>query len=266
MLSIKVSDLMTKNVVTVSPNDTLQKAIELMSKRGVGSVVVVENNRVVGILTERDIIKALAKGVKLRKARISSYMTKNVAIIEPDADVSAAVDVMRVRSIKHLPVVLRGYPVGVVSARDVVAINGLELARYMHDLLVAYHDALRCLLGEGFLTITQGILNQFAKNPLRGEVSKPLSVEDAVEHVSHVLKEAGLIAGVRLSKRGYNRFVMRIVGCRIATSLGGRHTHRGMCPLAFFILSFVKDGLGVTVRLESCEPVEDGSLTLFTLA
>lgn len=257
---------MTKNVVTVSPNDTLQKAIELMSKRGIGSVVVVENNRVVGILTEKDIIKALAKGVKLRKARIASYMTKNVATIEPDAEISAAVDVMRVRSIRHLPVVSGGYPVGVVSARDVVAVNGLELARFMHDLLIAYHDALKRLLGEGFLAITQGILNQFTKTPLEREVSKPLSVEDAVERVGHALREAGLIAGVRLFRRGYKRYIIRIVGCRIATSLGGKHTHGGMCPLAFSILLFVKDGLGVSIKLESCEPVEDGSLTLFTLA
>jgi CBS domain-containing protein len=113
-----VAELMVKDVLTVGPSDTIGEAAEKMHAANVGAVVVVEDMvRIVGIVTERDLVRAVAQRVRAAEARVRQWMTPNPVTIEPDMLIEDAAQVMFDNNFRHLPVVKDGRPLGIVSLR-----------------------------------------------------------------------------------------------------------------------------------------------------
>jgi CBS domain-containing protein len=113
-----VADLMTKDVLTVEPSDTIGEAAEKMQDANVGAVVVVEDMvRIVGIVTERDLMRAVAQRARAAEARVRLWMTENPLTIEPETTVEDAAKIMFDNNFRHLPVVKDGRPLGIVSLR-----------------------------------------------------------------------------------------------------------------------------------------------------
>ncbi len=119
MASVKVADIMSKNVLVVSPSTTLKKAAEAMLGRNVGCVVVVEEDKCVGILTERDFLRLFHHGIDPSEP-VEKHMTKNVITIRDNSSVNEAKNIMISQKIRHLPVVdYNNRLIGVLSMRDV---------------------------------------------------------------------------------------------------------------------------------------------------
>ena len=116
-----VADLMTKDLLTVDPADSLGEAAQKMTERGVGSVVVSDYGRMIGILTERDVMKAVAARTHSSEARVREWMTPNPVTVPPDTPVEEAGRIMLDAGFRHLPVVEDDRPVGIVSIRDLAA-------------------------------------------------------------------------------------------------------------------------------------------------
>jgi CBS domain-containing protein len=113
-----VADLMVKNVLTVEPSDTIGEAAEKMNDGNVGAVVVVEDMvRIVGIVTERDLMRAVAARAWAAEARVRHWMTPDPVTIEPETSIEEAAEIMFSRNFRHLPVVKDGRPLGIVSLR-----------------------------------------------------------------------------------------------------------------------------------------------------
>jgi CBS domain-containing protein len=113
-----VADLMVKDVLTVGPSDTIGEAAEKMHDANVGAVVVVEDMvRIVGIVTERDLVRAVAQRVRGAEARVRQWMTPDPVTIDPDTTIEDAAQVMFDNNFRHLPVVKDGRPLGIVSLR-----------------------------------------------------------------------------------------------------------------------------------------------------
>jgi CBS domain-containing protein len=113
-----VADLMVKNVLTVEPSDTIGEAAEKMNDGNVGAVVVVEDMvRIVGIVTERDRMRAVAARARAAEARVRHWMTPDPVTIEPETSIEEAAEIMFSRNFRHLPVVKDGRPLGIVSLR-----------------------------------------------------------------------------------------------------------------------------------------------------
>ena len=113
-----VADLMTKDVLTVEPSDTIGEAAEKMQDANVGAVVVVEDMvRIVGIVTERDLMRAVAQRARAAEARVRLWMTENPLTIEPETTIEDAAKIMFENNFRHLPVVKDGRPLGIVSLR-----------------------------------------------------------------------------------------------------------------------------------------------------
>jgi CBS domain-containing protein len=113
-----VAELMTKDVLTVEPSDTIGEAAEKMYAANVGAVVVVEDMvRIVGIITERDVLRAVAQRARAAEARVRQWMTENPLTITPETEIEEAAKIMFERSFRHLPVVKDGRPLGIVSLR-----------------------------------------------------------------------------------------------------------------------------------------------------
>ncbi|TYS85193.1 DUF294 nucleotidyltransferase-like domain-containing protein [Rossellomorea aquimaris] len=123
----RVSDAMTNSVVTVSSDDSLGEAARAMGENRVSSVIILENNRITGILTERDLVsRCLARSVPLTKP-VNMAMTPNPTVITRYAYLYEALAVMIDHSIKHLPVVggkeRDGPIVGIITLHDVMKAN-----------------------------------------------------------------------------------------------------------------------------------------------
>ena len=117
-----VSEHMTASLLTVSADATLGEAAAAMAARGVGAVVVLEADRVAAILTERDVMKAVAAG-KDGSAPVNEWMTSHPDTIEPSDTTDHAASLMIHGGFRHLPVVeADGKVVGIVSIRDLMKV------------------------------------------------------------------------------------------------------------------------------------------------
>jgi len=112
---------MSSVVLTVGPGHTLRQAAELMSKRSVGSAVVVDPELPgPGILTERDILESVGAGEDVDTERVGDHLTANLVFAEPDWSLEQAAETMSRGRFRHLVVVEDGEIVGMLSVRDIV--------------------------------------------------------------------------------------------------------------------------------------------------
>ena len=115
-----LGDLMTREVLEVAPEDTLGQAAEAMVERGVGSAVVSDFGRLIGILTERDLLRAVAGRVHSSEARVREWMTRDPVTASVATELEDAAKTMLDEGFRHLPVVDDERAIGIVSIRDVV--------------------------------------------------------------------------------------------------------------------------------------------------
>jgi len=111
---------MSRDVLGVSPEDTLGEAAERMAAAGVGSAAVLDHGRLVGILTERDILHAVAGRVHSSEARVREWMTADPIAVDPSISAAEAARIMLENGFRHLPVVENDRTIGIVSLRDVM--------------------------------------------------------------------------------------------------------------------------------------------------
>jgi CBS domain-containing protein len=119
---MQVSDVMTKASVTESPSEPIKAAAARMWAQQTGSLLVMDGTDLVGIITERDVMKAIARDLDVTVTPVSAVMTTVVQTVTPYSTVSDAARQMASRWIRHLPVVEDGKVVGMVSQRDLVGI------------------------------------------------------------------------------------------------------------------------------------------------
>ena len=114
-----IADLMTRDVVTVAPEDTLGEAAAKMTERGIGAVVVSDFGRMIGILSERDIMRAVADRIHSSEARVREWMTPDPITVTTETSVDEAGRTMLENGFRHLPVVEGERAIGILSIRDV---------------------------------------------------------------------------------------------------------------------------------------------------
>ena len=139
----------SKNVeknFSVESTDTVFKALEVMASAHIGAVLVTENEKIVGIFTERDYArKGELKGHVAKDTLIRDLMTKQMLTVETDTSVDQCMALMKKYGIRHLPVIENDKLVGVVSMRDVVAV-------LMADRESTIKGLENYILGSGFAT------------------------------------------------------------------------------------------------------------------
>jgi CBS domain-containing protein len=113
---------MTQAAVIDQPDDTLAEAARKMWEQQTGSLLVMDGEDLVGIITERDILKAAAMSAQLDQTRISQVMSKDLVTVGPGTSLREAAKVMADRWIRHLPVLDGGRLVGILSQRDLAGV------------------------------------------------------------------------------------------------------------------------------------------------
>ena len=119
---MKTADIMTPAVVTDRSDDTLAEAARKMWEQQTGSLLIVDGDDLRGIITERDILRAVAAGVDLKGTRVSDKMTRDLITVDPQTSLRDAARIMADRWIRHLPVLESGRVVGVLSQRDLAGV------------------------------------------------------------------------------------------------------------------------------------------------
>jgi CBS domain-containing protein len=114
-----LSDLMTSDVLAVAPEDTIGEAAQKMVDREVSSAAVLDFGRLIGILTERDLTRAVAGRTHSSEARVREWMTPDPVTLPRGASPKEAAEIMLERGFRHIPVVDGERAVGIVSIRDV---------------------------------------------------------------------------------------------------------------------------------------------------
>ncbi len=117
---MRVRELVGGNVVWVAPGATLREAAQVMASTDVGSVAVEVDGALEGILTERDILRAVADDADLERDSVSSWMTEYPDSFTPEMDVGEAANWMLATGFRHLPVVDGKNVLGVISIKDVL--------------------------------------------------------------------------------------------------------------------------------------------------
>lgn len=119
---MKVKDIMTARVVALPSDSTVGDVARLMRDECVGSVLVTENGKVVGIVTDRQITHTVvADGADPQTTIVQTIMATDFVPLEPDMDLLQAVRLQRELEMRRLPVVIDGVPVGIVSVSDIAA-------------------------------------------------------------------------------------------------------------------------------------------------
>lgn len=118
---MKVGEIMSREVVVASPDTPVTEAARRMVQARVGSAVVVQGAWIVGILTERDVLRAAASGQDLTSSPVKAWMTPDPTTATPDTALEEAAELMMQGGFRHLPVVEGREVRGVVSLRDLFA-------------------------------------------------------------------------------------------------------------------------------------------------
>lgn len=118
---MSIADVMSTRLVHVEPEATVLTAIRRMAETEVGSVAVCDGSRLVGIFTERDVLRLAGDSAALDQVRVADAMTSQVITVSPDADLVSTARLMGERRIRHLPVVEGENLLGMIGIRDVLA-------------------------------------------------------------------------------------------------------------------------------------------------
>ena len=125
---MKISEIMTKDVISLSVDDTAQHAAELMKEHNIGSIPVNTEERVVGIVTDRDIImRCVAEGKDIKMQKVRDIMTSNPVVGNQNINVEDAARIMSERQIRRLPIVENNQLVGMVSLGDLAVEPKLQV-------------------------------------------------------------------------------------------------------------------------------------------
>lgn len=125
MRRIAVGDVMTRSFISIHPTASLHECAKTIVKNKVNSLPLVNDKKLVGILTARDILWAITKksNIDLKKIRAIDIATRKVAVIKPSADIYQAITKMRTLNFRTLPVLSKGEIIGVVTLKDILRIE-----------------------------------------------------------------------------------------------------------------------------------------------
>jgi len=125
MENITVADIMTREVISVKPNNSLLDCAKIFVRKRIGSLVVVDKKRLVGFISQRDILWALIKKSKkeLSKIKVIDISRRKIATIKPSASLEEALKKMKKLKFRRLPVVKEKEIVGILTIRDIITYN-----------------------------------------------------------------------------------------------------------------------------------------------
>ncbi len=124
---MEIVDIMIQDVITIDVDATVQKAAKIMNRHEIGCLIVVQRGKVVGIMTERDLLKKVVEQYKNpEKTKVQDIMSKRLIVGAPSMEIADAVRLMLQKKIKKLPIVVDGELIGLITLTDVARTTRIE--------------------------------------------------------------------------------------------------------------------------------------------
>jgi CBS domain-containing protein len=140
---IPVRDIMTRPVITAGADIDIHSAARIMGKANVGSLIIVQGIKPIGILTERDLVKKIvANAIDPRSVKAEEVMSSPLVTIQPEASLRDAAATMLKSGVKRLPVISDGMLVGIITDTDLVSGSSLGLSDILSDLLDMHRESI----------------------------------------------------------------------------------------------------------------------------
>jgi signal-transduction protein with cAMP-binding, CBS, and nucleotidyltransferase domain len=125
----KIREVMSSKPISMPATASVQEAAERMRDAGIGDVIVMEGNKVCGIVTDRDlVVRAIAQGRDPHSTTVADVCSRDLATVSPDDQIGSAIRLMRDKAVRRLPVVESGQLVGVLSIGDLAIERDRESA------------------------------------------------------------------------------------------------------------------------------------------
>jgi len=133
---IKIADAMTKSPVIVGPEESIFNCVKKMIKSGVGSLLVMDKGKLLGIITEKDMLtKVMARNLDIKKIPVEKVMSKKPISVSSEEDLYDAMLLMSREEVRRLPVVDKGELVGLLTYKDVLSIQP-----DLYDLVISHFN------------------------------------------------------------------------------------------------------------------------------
>jgi len=124
---MEIEDIMVQKVITIDPNATVKEAARLMNKHEIGCLLVVKRGEVLGIMTERDLLKKVVEQPRNpMRVKVHEIMSKRLVVGTPKMEIPDAVRLMLQKKIKKLPIVVEGQLVGLITLTDIARTTRVE--------------------------------------------------------------------------------------------------------------------------------------------
>jgi len=120
---VKVKEIMKRDVVTCGPDVTISHVARVMSNNKIGSVVVVEDEKPIGIVTDSDIVNLVARGRNPKEMKVKDLEMKKLITMNPEENMLEAAKIMVENDIKRIPIVENEKLVGIVSEKDILVVS-----------------------------------------------------------------------------------------------------------------------------------------------
>lgn len=124
---ISVKDTMVSNVITIEPSVVVSEAAKIMINKNIGGLIVIENKKPIGIITEKDFTSLIAEGKDPHKVKVKDAMSKPLITISPRAGLIDAAKLMTSSNVRKLPVLEDGNLIGIITAEDIVRVAPSEI-------------------------------------------------------------------------------------------------------------------------------------------
>jgi len=124
---MEIEDIMVQKVITINPDATVREAARLMNRHEIGCLIAVKQGKVVGIMTERDLLKKVVENSRNpEKTKVHEIMSKRLVVGTPRMEIPDAVRLMLQKKIKKLPIVVDGKVIGLVTLTDIARTTRIE--------------------------------------------------------------------------------------------------------------------------------------------
>ncbi len=150
---IKVIDVMTKNPIFVSPDTVLVDCAKKMLDEKVGSLIIKDKKKVIGIVTEKDFVeRVVAKNLNASSTKVKNIMSKELVSINPDADISEAIKKMNQKDVRRMPVVNNNEIIGLLTIKDILAVEPQLFNNFLDKLDIREHKEIMLNIVQGTCT------------------------------------------------------------------------------------------------------------------
>jgi len=131
-----VKNVMTKTVITIDKDSSVHEVAKIMSEKGIGCIIVTDNDAPVGMTTERDILRrVVAKGLHASKIKMNEIMSKPLITINGSMPIINAIRLMEKNNVRRLPIVEKGKLIGIVTQRDLLRVLAFHVMISFRPLL-----------------------------------------------------------------------------------------------------------------------------------